>query len=105
MQYYQCDKYPIEFVVYENHDKHFEPHNHVGHYVISMIMQGVITVCLGNKEWACPEGSVFIVPPYVVHSMRQERNACLMSICIGTDFTEKTDIETVARIVQHIRSR
>ena len=102
MQYYQCDKYPIEFVVSENLDKHFESHNHVGHYVISMITQGVITVCLEHKERVCPEGSVFIVPPYVVHSVRQERNACLMSICIETDFIEKTDIETAARIVQEL---
>ena len=33
---------------------------------------------LEHKEWVCPEGSVFIVPPYVVHSVRQERNACLI---------------------------
>ena len=102
MQYYQCDKYPIEFVVSENLDKHFESHNHVGHYVISMIMQGVITVCLKNKEWVCSKGTVFIIPPYVVHSVRQERNACLMSICIETDFIEKTDIETTARIVREL---
>ncbi len=37
MRYYQCDKYPIEFVVSENIDKHFDSHNHVGHYVISVV--------------------------------------------------------------------
>lgn len=102
MQYYQCDKYSIEFVVSENLDKHFEDHNHVGHYVISMITQGAITVCLENKERVCPEGSVFIVPPYAIHSVRQERNASLMSLCIGTDFIERTDIETAERIVREL---
>lgn len=102
MQYYQCDEYPIEFVVSENLDKHFESHNHVGHYVISMITQSAITVCLEHKERVCPEGSVFIVPPYVVHSVRQERKACLMSLCIGTDFIERTDIETAERIVREL---
>lgn len=102
MQYYQCDKYPIEFVVSENLDKHFEAHNHVGHYVISMIMQGVITVCLGNKEWVRSKGTVFIIPPYVVHSVRQERDACLLSVCIGTDFIERTDIETAERTVREL---
>lgn len=102
MRYYQCDKYPIEFVVSENLDKHFEAHNHVGHYVISMIMQGVITVCLENKEWVRSKDTVFIVPPYVVHSVRQERDACLLSVCIGTDFIERTDIETAERTVREL---
>lgn len=34
MQYYQCDKYPIEFVLSENIDKHFDSHNHVRYYII-----------------------------------------------------------------------
>ena len=64
MRYYQCDKYPIEFVLSENIDKHFDSHNHVGHYVISMVMQGVVTVYLENREAACRRGDVFIIPPY-----------------------------------------
>ena len=44
MQYYQCDKYPIEFVLSENIDKHFDSHNHVGHYVISVVMLGTVAV-------------------------------------------------------------
>ena len=99
MRYYQCDKYPIEFVISENLDKHFEAHNHVGHYIISMIIQGIVTVYLENKEWVCSKDTVFVIPPYVVHSVRQEKNTCLMSICIETDFIEKTDIETTSRII------
>ena len=56
MRYYQCDKYPIEFVLSEDIDKHFDSHNHVGHYVISMVMQGVVTVYLENKEAECRRG-------------------------------------------------
>ena len=62
MQYYQCDQYPIEFVVSENMEKHFESHNHVGHYVVSVVMQGTVTVCLENREAECRVGDVFIVP-------------------------------------------
>ena len=98
MRYYQCDKYPIEFVVSENIDKHFASHNHVGHYVISMVMQGVVTVYLENREVVCRRGDVFIIPPYVVHSVRQERDARLLSMCIGTAFIEENDIETAEGI-------
>lgn len=94
MRYYQCEKYPIEFVLSENVDKHFAPHNHVGHYVISAVIQGEIAICLESRKLACHRGDVFTVPPYAVHSVRQAKDARLLSICIGTDFVAGTDGET-----------
>lgn len=102
MRYYQCDKYPIEFVLSENIEKHFDSHNHVGHYVISMVMRGVATVCLENREVLCRSGDVFIIPPYAVHSVRQERDACLLSVCIGTAFIEETDTRTAEDIFREL---
>ena len=102
MRYYQCDKYPIEFVLSENIDKHFDSHNHVGHYVISMVMQGTVTVCLENKETVCRKGDVFIIPPYAVHSVRQGKDARLLSVCIGTAFMEETDPEKAERIFREL---
>ncbi len=102
MRYYQCDKYPIEFVLSENIDKHFDSHNHVGHYVISMVMQGTIAVCLENREEMCYSGDMFIIPPYVIHSVRQGRDARLLSMCVGTAFIEETDLETAEGIVQEL---
>lgn len=102
MRYYQCDKYPIEFVLSENIDKQFDSHNHVGHYVTSVVMQGTVTVCLENKEVACCRGDVFIIPPYAIHSVCQGREACLLSMCIGTAFIEEIDLETAEGIVQEL---
>ncbi len=102
MRYYQCDKYPIEFVVSENIDKYFDLHNHVGHYVISVVTQGTVTVCLENGEVEYRRGDVFTIPPYAVHSVRQGRDACLLSMCVGTAFIEETDSETAEGIVQEL---
>lgn len=102
MRYYQCDKYPIEFVLSENIDKHFDSHNHVGHYVISVVMQGTVTVCLENREAACYREDMFIIPPYAVHSVRQGRDARLLSMCIGTAFIEESDSETAESIVREL---
>lgn len=102
MRYYQCNKYPIEFVLSENINKHFDSHNHVGHYVISIVMQGTVAVCLENREVACHRGDVFIIPPYTVHSVRQGRDACLLSVCIGTAFIEKTDSGTAEGIFREL---
>ncbi len=102
MQYYQCSKYPIEFVLSENIDKHFDSHNHVGHYVISVVMQGTVAVCLENEEVVCRIGDVFIIPPYAVHSVCQGRDAHLLSMCVGTALIEETDLETAEDIVQKL---
>lgn len=102
MQYYQHDKYPIEFVLSENIDKHFTSHNHVRHYVISVVMQGVVTVNMDNREMECHRGNVFIIPPYTVHSVRQTKDTSLLSMCIGTTFIEEVDLETAEGIVQDL---
>lgn len=102
MRYYQCDKYPIEFVLSENIDKHFDSHNHVGHYVISVVMQGTVTFCLENRETACYRGDMFFIPPYAVHSVRQGRDAQLLSMCIGTAFIEESDLETAEEVFREL---
>ncbi|GFI05039.1 putative response regulatory protein [Lachnospiraceae bacterium] len=102
MRYYQCEKYPIEFVLSENIDKYFDCHNHVGHYVISLVMQGEVTVYLESRKVMCHEGDAFIIPPYVVHSVCQERDARLLSMCIGTAFARETDSETAEVIVREL---
>ncbi|MBO5093153.1 MAG: helix-turn-helix transcriptional regulator [Lachnospiraceae bacterium] len=102
MRYYQCDKYPIEFVLSENIDKRFDSHNHVRHYVVSVVMQGTVSVCLENREMACYRGDMFIVPPYAVHSVSQGRDARLLSMCIGTAFVEECDLKTAEGILREL---
>lgn len=102
MRYYQCEKYPIEFVVSENINKNFDSHNHVGHHIISLVMQGEVTVYLESRKLVCHEGDTFIIPPYAVHSVCQERDARLLSMCIGTAFATETDSETAEVIVREL---
>lgn len=102
MQYYQCDKYPIEFVLSENIDKYFDSHNHAGHYVISIVMRGTVAVCLENREEVYYRGDIFIIQPYAVHSVYQGGDACLLSMCVGTTFIEEKDLETAEGIVQEL---
>ncbi len=102
MRYYYCEKYPIEFVLSENLDKCFSPHNHVGHYVISVVMQGTAEVYLESRKLACYEGGAFIIPPYMMHSVYLEKNVRLLSMCIGTSFVAETDFETAEGIVREL---
>ncbi len=102
MRYYQCEKYPIEFVVSENMDKRFDAHNHAGHYVISVVMRGAVTVDLESRKLVCHEGDVFVIPPYAVHSVCLKREARLLSMCVGTALVTGTDFETAEGIVREV---
>lgn len=102
MKYYQWEKYPIEFVLSENIDKHFTSHNHAGHYVIAVVMQGVVTVCLENKQSEYHRGDVFIIPPYTMHSVHQKKDTRLLSMCMGTSFVEETALETAGEIIWNL---
>lgn len=102
MRYYQCEQYPIEFVLSENIDKRFDAHNHVRHYVISVVMQGVVKVSLENQESEYHRGDLFLIPPYIMHSVRQGKDTRLLSMCMGTSFVENTAIETAEGIVQDL---
>lgn len=102
MRYYQYNKYPIEFVVSEDIDKYFAPHNHAGHYIISVVLQGEAVVILENRKSECSEGDMFIVPPYAIHSVYQGKDARLLSMCIGTSFVEGTVLETAEGIIRDL---
>ncbi len=65
-------------------------------------MLGTVAVYLANKEVMCHRGDVFIIPPYAVHSVRQGRDARLLSMCIGIAFIKETDIETAEEIVREL---
>lgn len=127
MRYYQSDQCPIEFVWSENIDKNFESHNHVGHYIISLVTQGVAAVhfCEGqcradcgdagwipaacdgkmdlpNQQWKCYNGDLFIIPPYAMHSVYLKKNTRLLSMCIGTSFVKETDYEAAENILRNL---
>lgn len=65
-------------------------------------MQGTVTFCLENREAACYRGDMFIIPPYAVHSVRQGRDAQLLSMCIGTAFIEESDLETAEEVFREL---
>lgn len=100
MWYFQSKKYPIEFVVSENMEKHFDSHNHVGHYVISLIVCGRVEVQKRDQRIEYFKDDIFIVPPYVSHGIYQEKDSRLLSLCIGTAFIEKYPLPVAEKIIR-----
>ena len=101
MQYYQLDGEYVEFVVSENIEKHFYAHNHVRHYIVSLVMQGSTEVFLENKKIQYCKDNIFIIPPYVRHSVYQNKDTRIASLCIGTDFIEKNTLYSAKNTIKN----
>lgn len=101
MRYFKSNKYPIEFVLSENIEKHFASHNHVGHYVISLIVSGTVEVQKGDKKTEYRENDIFIMPPYTTHAIAQKKDSSLLSLCIGTSFIEKYPLPLAEEIMKN----
>ncbi len=74
MRYYQCEKYPIEFVLSENIDKCFDCHNHVGNYVISLVMQELSIETLA--------ADIFVSKYYLIRKFRNSVGMTPHQFCI-----------------------
>lgn len=99
MKYYHIDKYPIEIVKTFHVDKCFGLHNHASHYVISLVTKGVVTARMQGYEKPYVQGETFCVAPLEPHAVYPEKNACLLSVCIGKELIEKHTLYEVQDIL------
>lgn len=100
MRYFQWNQHPIELVISENIEKKFDTHNHTQHYVISMIVCGNVELHTENEKIECIGENIFIIPPYVSHSVCQSKGSCLISLCIGISLIEKYPFHIAKNLIQ-----
>ena len=100
MRYFQSREYPVEAVLSEHMEKQFGTHNHVGHYVISLLLSGKAKVEMAGKEREYGVGEVFLAAPFVPHALWQYADTRMLSICIGVDLVERYSLRETEEILQ-----
>lgn len=124
MQYYLSDRYPLELVISEELEKEFTAHNHVNHYVISLVLRGKVELTVeslwdrdtpvrgfsgkrgspkaagASAAYSYREGELFSLPPYVTHAVSQTRDARLATLCIGVSMLQEQHMEQVEMAVK-----
>lgn len=50
MKYFQSSRYPLELVLSENIEKQYHTHNHVNHWVLTMVISGNILVQIHETQ-------------------------------------------------------
>lgn len=100
MKYFQLNNYQIEVVISENIEKKFDTHNHIGHYVISLLVHGNVELYKVNEKIECINGDMFIIPPYISHSVYLSKDSRLISLCIGTSFIEEFCLSMAENVIK-----
>lgn len=93
MNYYKSDKHNIEFTFLEASPLSFESHNHISIYAIGLILDGRIAVIKDQVTQTCTGGDLFIIPPYLLHSILPiSGNYSLVTLCLGSEFLAANDL-------------
>ncbi|MBC3886736.1 helix-turn-helix domain-containing protein [Acetobacterium paludosum] len=87
MKYYKSDQHKIEFAFSENSLIAYEKHNHVSVYAVGLILDGSIHLERQGKKYECAVDDLFIIPPYMVHSITPcAKTYSIITLCIRTAF-------------------
>lgn len=100
MKYYKSKNCEIEFVLSENLKKEFGCHNHVSNYVVGLVLQDCIELEKSYNKRLLSEGDIFIIPPYLPHSVSLNPDGKLLSLCIGVSFIENHSLKEAVELLQ-----
>ncbi len=89
MRYFQSDGYPIELILSENLDKEYCMHNHVNHWILSIVMSGSVLIHIREEKRQCGSGDYYILPPYTPHALSLNKHARMLSLCIEREYFSK----------------
>lgn len=99
MQYFISKDRNIEVVVTDNVTKDFRLHNHTSHYIVSVVSKGSALLFYNNVNLRVMAGDVFIVRPYMPHSVTVDCDSQLLSLCVRKELFAENDTDMVCKLV------
>lgn len=83
----------------EDIEKQYHTHNHVNHWVLTMVISGNISVQIAGDRKVCACGDYFIVPPYIPNALSITKDAKLLSLCVQSDFFKQSNLSEMKSVV------
>lgn len=99
MKYFQSSRYPLELVLSENLEKHYHTHNHVNHWILTMIISGNVCVEIEGETKVYTSGDYFIVAPYMPHALSITKDAKMLSLCVQSDYFIQSELLEIQSVV------
>lgn len=75
----------MELIVCRQSEMSYPPHNHVSVFTLGMVLEGRVKASIGGGARIYSPGEVFLIPPYVLHSIQSQGPCSLLSLCVGKD--------------------
>ncbi len=75
----------MELVLCRRSELSYPLHNHVSVFTLGMVLDGALKVTIGSGAQSCGQGEVFLIPPYVPHSIQAQGRYSMLSLCVHKD--------------------
>lgn len=89
----------LELVITEDINMNFRLHNHIFHYVISVVLEGNVNLKLADSNIDYHQNESFVIAPYIAHSVLLSKESQLISLCVGTQLFNKNTIDDLIDMI------
>ena len=79
----------IELVICNHSMLSYPVHNHISVYTIGLVTDGYVNVTINNDLQLCQKGDIFVIPPYLPHSIQATKEYSMLSLCISRQTLER----------------
>ena len=87
----------IELVFCEHSTISYPLHNHVSVLTIGIVLDGCVVLTTAQGEETCTRNQIFLLDPYVPHSISTPKHYTLLSICIDKNALMRHDVDTIQK--------
>ncbi len=84
--YYRNATNDIEIIICKNSSISYPLHNHVSVFTIGIITNGEINFNINNKNQILKTNDIFVVPPYISHSIAPVSPYSAITLCINKSY-------------------
>lgn len=100
MEFIYSKNHCLELVVTKDINMNFSLHNHISHYVISVVSEGNVNLKLSDSNIDYHKNEAFVISPYIAHSVLLSKDSKLISLCVGTRLFNENTIDSLTCIVK-----
>ena len=84
-----------ELILYINSALSYPLHNHSSIFSIGIILEGNIRLSEAGKSYTYSAGEIFIIPPYLPHTLNSAGKASLLTICLNKNNISGIDTDQI----------
>lgn len=105
MKYIKTADPTLELTFTENINKDYGFHNHLNHYIITLVTEGSVLFRTETSSKIFNTNEFFIIPPYEVHSVSIDKNSKAISFCIEKNLAQSNNFHKIKSFLKTAYSK